>query len=78
MMAHVCGLEPGEFIWTGGDVHLYVNHFEQAETQLKRHPRKLPQLKIVRKVDSIFNFKYEDFELTKYNPHPHIKALISV
>jgi len=78
MMAHVCGLEPGEFIWTGGDVHLYVNHFEQVEEQLKRHPRKLPIMKIVRKVDSIFDFKYEDFELTGYNPHPAIKAKISV
>lgn len=78
MVAHVCGLELGEFIWTGGDVHLYVNHFEQVEEQLKRHPRKLPKLRIVRDVKSIFDFKYEDFELTGYNPHPHIKALISI
>ena len=78
MVAHVCGLELGDFIWTGGDVHLYVNHFEQVEEQLKRHPRKLPKVKIIRKVESIFDFKYEDFELTGYNPHPHIKASISV
>jgi thymidylate synthase len=78
MIAHVCHLEPGDFIWTGGDVHLYVNHFEQVEEQLKRHPRKLPILKINREVKSIFDFKYEDFELTGYNPHPSIKAKISV
>lgn len=78
MVAHVCDLEPGDFVWTGGDVHLYVNHFEQVKEQMKRHPRKLPKLRIVRKVESIFDFRYEDFELIGYNPHPHIKAPISV
>ena len=78
MIAHVCGLKPGEFIWTGGDVHLYVNHFNQVEMQLKRNPRKLPRMRIVREVKSIFDFRYEDFELTKYNPHPAIQAPISV
>ena len=78
MVAHVCGLRPGEFVWTGGDVHLYVNHSEQVKTQIRRKPRKLPKMNIIRKVDSIFDFRYEDFELTGYNPHPHIKAPISV
>ncbi len=78
MMAHVCHLEPGEFIWTGGDTHLYVNHMEQVAIQLSRRPKKLPKLAIVRKVDSIFDFRYEDFELTGYRPHDAIKAPISI
>lgn len=78
MMAHVCDLEYGDFVWTGGDVHLYVNHKEQVKTQLERKPRALPELKILRKVDSIFDFKYEDFELVGYDPYPSIKAPISV
>ncbi len=78
MMAHVCGLEPGDFVWTGGDTHLYVNHMEQVAIQLSRRPKKLPKLAITRKVDSIFDFKYEDFELTGYKPYDAIKAPISV
>ena len=78
MVAHVCGLRPGEFVWTGGNVHLYANHAAQVKTQLSRKPRKLPKMNIVRTVDSIFDFRYEDFELIGYDPHPHIKAPISV
>lgn len=78
MMAQVCGLEAGEFIHHFGDVHLYNNHLEQAELQLSRKTRKLPTLKINPKVSSIFDFKFEDFELCDYNPHPHIRAMVSV
>lgn len=78
MMAQVCGLEAGEFVHTFGDVHLYQNHLEQAQLQLTREPRSLPQMKINPDVKSIFDFKYEDFELTNYDPHPHIKAAVSV
>jgi thymidylate synthase len=78
MMAQVTGLEPGEFIWTGGDTHLYVNHLEQAQLQLTRTPRELPIMKLNQEVKSIFDFTYEDFELVNYNPHPAIKALVAV
>ncbi len=78
MIAHVCGLQVGEFVHTFGDVHLYTNHFDQARLQLSREPRPLPQLKINRQVSSIFDFRYEDFEILDYNPHPHIKAAVSV
>jgi thymidylate synthase len=78
MIAHVVGLEPGEFIHTFGDVHLYDNHVDQAKLQLKRRPRKYSKLKILREVDSIFDFKYEDFEIVGYDPHPHIKAKVAV
>ena len=78
MMAQVCGLKPGEFIHTTGDTHLYLNHLEQARLQLTREPRPLPTMKINPAVKSIFDFKYEDFELTGYAPHPHIKAEVSV
>lgn len=78
MMAQVCNLEPGDFIHTFGDVHLYNNHLEQARLQLSREVRKLPSVIINPDVDSIFDFKYSDFELVDYNPHPHIKALVSV
>jgi len=78
MLAQVCGLEPGEFIHTFGDVHLYSNHFEQAKEQLYRDFRTLPTMKINPKVKNIFDFTYEDFELTNYNPHPHIKAPVAV
>jgi len=78
MMAQVCDLELGEFIHTFGDVHLYNNHLEQARLQLSRVPRKLPWMKINPHVDSIFEFKYEDFELFDYDPYPHIKAMVSV
>ncbi len=78
MMAQVCGLECGEFIHTTGDTHLYLNHLEQAELQLSREPRKLPKMIINPEVKSIFDFKYEDFQLVDYDPHPHIKAEVSV
>ncbi len=78
MMAQVCGLEVGDFVITFGDVHLYQNHLEQTQLQLTRETRALPQMKINPAVKSIFDFKYEDFELTNYNPHPHIKAAVSV
>ena len=78
MMAQVCGLEAGDFVITFGDVHLYQNHLEQTQLQLTRETRTLPQMKINPAVKSIFDFKYEDFELTNYDPHPHIKAAVSV
>lgn len=78
MIAHVCDLEVGEFIHTFGDVHLYTNHMDQTREQMSRNPRSLPGLKINRKVDSIFDFQYEDFEIFNYDPHPHIKAFVSV
>ena len=78
MIAQQCDLNVGDFIWTGGDVHLYLNHMEQAKEQLSRKPYKLPTLKIKRKPDSIYDYAYEDFELVNYQCHPHIKAPISV
>jgi thymidylate synthase len=78
MIAQVCDLEVGDFIHTFGDVHLYKNHIEQAHLQLTREPRPLPTMKINPSVKSIFDFKYEDFSLENYNPHPHIKAAVSV
>ncbi len=78
MIALQTGLEVGDFVWTGGDVHLYRNHLEQAKLQLQREPKPLPELLIKRKPDSIFDYVYEDFEITDYDPHPHIKAAISV
>ena len=72
------GLEPGEFIWTGGDTHLYTNHLEQAQLQLTREPRQLPTMVINPDVKDIFEFKFEDFELVNYNPHPAIKAPVAV
>lgn len=78
MMAQVCDLEMGDFIHTTGDTHLYLNHLEQAELQLTREPRPLPTMKINPDVKDIFAFRYEDFELTDYNPWPHIKAEVSV
>ena len=78
MMAQVCGLEAGDFVHTFGDVHLYQNHLEQTRLQLTRDTRSLPQMKINPEVTSIFDFKYEDFELINYDPHPHIKAAVSV
>lgn len=78
MVAHVCDLEIGEFVHTFGDVHIYKNHLEQVKTQLKREPKKWPTMKIKRKVDSIFDFKYEDFELQNYECHPAIKGKVSV
>ncbi|MCX2745652.1 thymidylate synthase [Mangrovivirga sp. M17] len=78
MMAQVCDLVPHEFIHTFGDAHLYSNHFEQAELQLSREHRPLPKMKINPEVKDIFDFKYEDFELVGYDPHPHIKAAVAV
>lgn len=78
MMAQVTGLECGDFVHTTGDTHLYLNHLKQVDTQLMRTPRPLPKMKINPDVKDIFSFKYEDFELTDYNPWPHIKADVSV
>ncbi|WP_022793938.1 thymidylate synthase [Marinococcus halotolerans] len=78
MIAHVCDLEPGEFIHTFGDAHIYNNHVEQIRTQLEREPRSLPEMKITRNVDSIFDFTIDDFSLEGYDPHPHIKGEVSV
>ena len=78
MIAQVCGLEPGEFVHSFGDVHLYNNHFEQAELQLSRTPFPLPQMKINPTVKDIFDFKFEDFELVNYQCHPAIKAPVAV
>jgi len=74
----VCNLEPGDFVWTGGDVHLYSNHIEQAELQLTRECRPLPQMEINNDVKNIFDFRFEDFTLLNYDPHPHIKAEVAV
>ncbi len=78
MVAQVCGLQPGEFIHTLGDAHIYLNHLEQVNTQLQRNPRPLPQMKINPSVKDIFQFKYGDFELTGYDPWPAIKGEVSV
>lgn len=78
MVAQVCGLQYGEFIHTLGDAHLYNNHLEQARLQLSRDPKPLPVLKINPEVKDIFSFKYEDFSLENYDPHPHIKATVAV
>lgn len=78
MIAQQCELEVGEFIWTGGDVHLYLNHLEQANQQLQRDPYPLPKLKIKRVPDSIYDYQYDDFELIDYQSHPHISAPISI
>ena len=78
MVAQVCKLQPGDFVWTGGDCHLYSNHLEQAELQLSRTPRALPTLRLNPEVSDLFAFKFEDFELGNYEPHPHIKAPVAV
>ena len=78
MMAQVTNLKPGEFIHTFGDAHLYLNHLEQADLQLARPPRALPRMQINPEVRSIFAFKFDDFRLTGYDPHPHIKAEVAV
>lgn len=78
MFAQQCDLEPGEFVWTGGDVHLYTNHLEQARLQLTREPFPLPRLTILRKAGSIFDYRFEDFRIDGYESHPAIKAPIAV
>ncbi len=78
MLAQQCGLEPGTFVWTGGDCHLYLNHLDQAREQLSREPRALPRLKLLRRPAAIDEYRYEDFEIKDYDPHPHIKAEVAV
>ncbi|MGL4268464.1 MAG: thymidylate synthase [Plesiomonas sp.] len=78
MLAQQCDLAVGDFVWTGGDTHLYLNHMEQTELLLSREPRPLPQLLIKRKPDSIFDYAFEDFEIVGYDPHPAIKAPVAV
>jgi thymidylate synthase len=78
MLAQQCDLDPGDFIWTGGDCHIYSNHHEQVALQLQREPRPWPQLQLRRRPDSIFDYVYEDFELRGYDPHPAIKAPVAV
>lgn len=78
MIAQQCGLEVGDFVWTGGDCHIYDNHVEQVKTQLQREPRNMPKLVIKRKPDSIFDYKFEDFEIEGYDPHPAIKAPVAI
>ncbi len=78
MVAQECGFEPGDFIWTGGDTHIYSNHLEQVQLQLSRTPRPLPVMKLNPEVKSVFDFRYEDFELLDYNPYPGIKAPVAV
>ena len=78
MVAQVCGLQAGDFIHTLGDAHLYSNHLEQAELQLSRDLRELPTIKINPEIKDVFDFKFEDFTLENYDPHPHIKAAVAV
>lgn len=78
MVAQQCNLEVGEFVWSGGDCHIYTNHFEQVDLQLTREPYALPELIIKRKPDSIFDYKFKDFEIINYQAHPHIKGLVAV
>jgi len=78
IMAQVCDLQPGDFVHTFGDAHLYLNHIEQARLQLTREPRSLPKMKINPNIKDIFLFTYSDFELTEYEAHPHIKAEVSI
>ncbi|MGL9773240.1 MAG: thymidylate synthase [Sodalis sp. (in: enterobacteria)] len=78
MLAQQCDLQVGDFVWTGGDTHLYSNHLQQADLQLTRDPRPLPQLLIKRRPATLFDYRFEDFELTGYDPHPAIKAPVAV
>lgn len=78
MIAQQCNLEVGDFVWTGGDTHLYTNHMEQVLEQLRREPRKLPHLEISRKAEDLFSYQIQDFVIHDYNPHPHIKAPVAV
>lgn len=78
MVAEQCDLEPGEFVWSGGDCHIYDNHRDQVELQLSRDPRPLPKLSIRRRPDSLFDYRFDDFEIVEYDPHPHIKGAVAV
>ena len=78
MVAQQCDLDVGDFVWTGGDCHIYSNHFDQVREQLSRTPRPYPKLVIKRKPQSLFDYRYEDFEIEAYDPHPHIKAAVAV
>ena len=78
MFAQQCDLQVGDFVWTGGDCHLYLNHLQQADLQLSRELRALPRLSIKRRPASIFEYQFEDFELSNYDPHPHIKAAVAI
>ncbi|EIM28001.1 thymidylate synthase [Microvirga lotononidis] len=78
MLAQQCDLEPGEFVWTGGDVHIYRNHLEQVRLQVTREPYPMPRLRIKRRPPSIFDYNYEDFEIEGYQSHPHIKGEVAV
>lgn len=78
MVAQQAGLEVGDFVWSGGDVHLYLNHLEQTDLQLSRDPYPLPTLRLARKPESLFDYRFEDFEILDYQSHPHIKAEVSV
>ncbi|TAL48755.1 thymidylate synthase [Patescibacteria group bacterium] len=78
MVAHACELKLGEFVWTGGDTHLYLNHLDKARLQLSREPKPLPIMRLNPEVRSLFEFQYEDFKLEGYDPHPHIPAPIAV
>ena len=77
-MAQQCDLEVGDFVWTGGDVHLYLDHLDQAREQLTREPMSLPRLEIKRKPATLYDYAFEDFEILDYQSHPHIAAPISV
>jgi thymidylate synthase len=78
MIAHVCDLQPGEFVHTFGDVHIYLNHLDQVREQLSRSPRSLPRMEINPTVHDLFAFRFEDFTLKGYDPHPHIAAPVAV
>jgi thymidylate synthase len=78
MVAQVCDLQPGEFIHTFGDAHIYNNHFEQVELQLSREPKPLPKMILNPEIKNIFDFTFEDFTLVGYDPHPHIKGIVAV
>ena len=78
MIAQQCGLTPGDFVWTGGDCHLYLNHLEQAREQLSREPYPLPKLSFARRPESIFDYRFDDIRIDDYRSHPHIKAPVAV